>query len=190
MKHGRYLGNWKWEGVEHNEAKCGSRGVVVTCLWGILDNLMFEVVLGSFGVFVSKWPVTRNGWPCSEQSEIRELVVVATCISGTFDLFVFKIILGSFSALCLKMACNFKTACCRQRNSEIWDFRGNCSTFDLQVFKIILSYSVHLSQNGLQIEKKLAVEQNGVKMGLVGSCNTYMGCLDLLVFKVILSQSM
>ena len=36
----------------------GGGGVVVTCIWGIFDLLVFNVILGSFSTLVSKWPVT------------------------------------------------------------------------------------------------------------------------------------
>ncbi len=35
-------------------------GVVVTGIKGTFDLLVLKVILGSFNVFVSKWPVTRK----------------------------------------------------------------------------------------------------------------------------------
>ncbi len=34
--------------------------VVVICIWGTFDLLVLIVILGSFGVLVSKWPATRK----------------------------------------------------------------------------------------------------------------------------------
>ncbi len=35
-------------------------GLVVTCIWGTFDLLVFKVILGSFIALVSKWPVTQK----------------------------------------------------------------------------------------------------------------------------------
>ncbi len=35
-------------------------GIVVTCIWGIFDLLVFNVIFRLFGALVSKWPVTRK----------------------------------------------------------------------------------------------------------------------------------
>ena len=69
-------------------------------IWDTFDLLVFKVILGSFGAFVLKWPVTRKRL-AAEQNGVklgtgRE---VMTCIYGTFDLLMFKISLGSFGAL-------------------------------------------------------------------------------------------
>ncbi len=44
--------------VERNRVKFGTQGVVITCIWGIFDLLVFKVFLGSFGALGTKWPVT------------------------------------------------------------------------------------------------------------------------------------
>ena len=65
---------------------------------------MFNVILGSFGALVSKWPVTRE-WLAVEQNSRRAKRTEiwdsgGSChMGGTFDLLVLKVILGSFSAL-------------------------------------------------------------------------------------------
>ncbi len=35
-------------------------GVVVICIWGTFDLLVFKVILGSLIALVSKWPVTQK----------------------------------------------------------------------------------------------------------------------------------
>ncbi len=41
-------------------------GILVTHICGVTLTLVFKVIWGSFGAFVSKWPVTQNGWSYSE----------------------------------------------------------------------------------------------------------------------------
>ncbi len=53
--------------------------------------------------------------------------------------------LGPLSA-CLKMASNSKTASCRVKRIDIWDWRA-LGTFDLVVVKVSLGHLVHLSLN-------------------------------------------
>ncbi len=38
----------------------GGGGVVLICIWSIIDLLVFNVILGSFRALASKWPVTRK----------------------------------------------------------------------------------------------------------------------------------
>ncbi len=49
-----------WLIVEQKGVKFGTRGVIVTCMCGTFDLLVFNVILASSGALVSKWPVTQN----------------------------------------------------------------------------------------------------------------------------------
>ena len=62
---------------------------------GTFDVLVFKVILGSFGAFVSNWPVTGKRVSLGKmRSEIWKSGVAVNTYMGTFDLLVFKIILG------------------------------------------------------------------------------------------------
>ena len=95
---------------------------VVTCMWGTLD-VMFKVILGSFGVLVSKWSVAQNGvrghfgviwctclkWSVTlkwvKRAETWDLGRGGSCdmYMGYLRPLVFKVILRSFSALVSKL---------------------------------------------------------------------------------------
>ncbi len=34
--------------------------ILATHIWGTFDLVVFKVILGSFGAFVSKWPISRK----------------------------------------------------------------------------------------------------------------------------------
>ncbi len=66
----------------------------------VFDFLVVNVILGSFGADVSKWPTTQKRLATERNGgKIWDLGVVVTRIFGTFTLLVFKIMLGPFSAL-------------------------------------------------------------------------------------------
>ncbi len=52
--------NSKMAGRRAIRSEIWESGVIVTRIWGTFDLLVFKVILGSFGAFVSKWPVTQK----------------------------------------------------------------------------------------------------------------------------------
>ncbi len=56
-QNGRYL-KTAGHGVKGNEI--WDSGIVVVCIWGTFDILVFKVALGSLCVLVSKWTLTRK----------------------------------------------------------------------------------------------------------------------------------
>ncbi len=68
---------------------------------GTFDLLVFEVIFGSFGALVSKWPETRK-WLTVEQNVKFGLLVIVHHIVGTFNHAVLTVIWGSFGALVSK----------------------------------------------------------------------------------------
>ena len=88
---------------------------------------------------------------------------------GYFDLVVFKVILGHSVHLSQNSLFS-KTVCRRAKRTEIWD-SGILVThiwgaFDLVGYKVILgSFSALVSKWSVS-QKWLAVEQNGVKLGI------------------------
>ncbi len=80
--------------------KFGSRD---SCnIWGIFDRLVFKVILGSFGAFVSKWNVTWKQLTVERNREILDPGLVVTRIFCAFDLLVFKVFYRSFGPLVSK----------------------------------------------------------------------------------------
>ncbi len=77
----------------------------------------------------------------------------------------------------------------RAEQSETWD-SGVVVTyiwgaFGPLVFNVILRSFGVLVSKWLATRKRLAIERNGVKLGLRGSCNIMWGAFDHLVFKII-----
>ncbi len=92
------------------------------------------------------------------------------------------------------MARSSKMAGCRVTRSEIW-YSGVvvisiCDTFDLVVFNSILGFFGALVSKWPVTQKRLAVEQNGLKFRTKVICGMYIlwGSFDLLVFRFILSS--
>ena len=70
--------------------------VVVTCIWGTFDLVVFKVILMSFGAPVLKWPMYLEfDWLAEERNGLDSGVVVI-CIWDTFDLSMFQ---GHFGAI-------------------------------------------------------------------------------------------
>ena len=70
------------------------------------------------------------------------------------------------------MACNLKTAGRRAKWSDIWDSMVvvtlMCSAFDILVFEVIWGLFGAFVSEWNETRKRLAVEQNGVKVGTRG----------------------
>ncbi len=96
--------------------------------------------------------------------------IVVIHIWGTFDFVVVKAILESFGAFVSKCPISKNTADCRAKRGEIWESGTlvihNCiGWFDLVGFKVNLgSLSALVSKCPIS-QKRLTVEQNGVKFG-------------------------
>ncbi len=76
-------------------------GTLVTHMWCTFDFVVFKVILGSFGVLVSKWPVSRKRLAVEQKSSEIWLGDSYTYI-GYFDLVGVKVNLGSFGAFVSK----------------------------------------------------------------------------------------
>ncbi len=85
-------------------------------VWATFDLVVFKVILGSFGVLVSKWPVIHHR---AKRIEIWDPTVVVICVWGTYNFLVFKVILGSFREFVYKWPCKSKMAGRRVKQSEI-----------------------------------------------------------------------
>ncbi len=130
--------------------------MLVTYTWGTYDLVVFNVILGSFGAR-SKTACIRPG------RRAKQLNLGITNTSYTYP--VYKVIwpcrgqgkFGVIQCTCLKMTYISKRTGLRAKQSEIWDswtlVAHMWGTFDLVGFKVIWGHMVHLSQNGLYVEK-------------------------------------
>ncbi len=127
--------------------------VVVVCIWGTFDLLVFKVIWGPFSALVSikmacNWKTFGRR---AKRSDIWDSGIALVCMWGTLDLSVFQCHLGVTWRTCLEMACNSKMVGCRAKRSEGWDLGVviACIRSTFVSFQCSRGHSVHLSQNGL-----------------------------------------
>ncbi len=66
----QYGSNSKMAGRRAKWSEMWDSWILVTQIWATFDLVGFEVILGSFGALVSKWPLTRK-WLVVERHEVK-----------------------------------------------------------------------------------------------------------------------
>ncbi len=130
---------------------------------GYFDLLMFKIMLGSFSVFVSKWPVTQKRLTMSGINWNLGLCLAVACIWGSFDLSAFKNVrmFWVIRCTCLKMPLTQKRLAVEQKKkkkvqTDQAESRGLWPLFSALTLWSMRNYETCNILKGMVVEQKVS----------------------------------